>query len=83
MPIERVNGVDLHYLQSGDGDDVLLLCGLGDDVTAWDAQVGPFGERYRVTVVDNRGAGRCTSSRPPTRGRCSRTVASTGSARRC
>ena len=58
MPIEHVNGVDLHYLQSGEGDDVLLLCGLGDDVTAWDAQVGPFSERYRVTVVDNRGVGR-------------------------
>jgi len=58
VPIERVNGVDLHYLQAGAGDDVLLLCGLGDDLTAWDAQVGPFSERYRVTVVDNRGVGR-------------------------
>ena len=58
MPIERVNGVDLHYLQAGEGDDVLLLCGLGDDVTAWDGQLGPFSERYRVTVVDNRGVGR-------------------------
>ena len=58
MPIERVNGVDLHYLQSGEGDDVLLLCGLGDDVTAWDGQAVPLSERYRVTVVDNRGVGR-------------------------
>jgi pimeloyl-ACP methyl ester carboxylesterase len=58
VPIERVNGVDLHYLQTGDGEDVLLLCGLGDDVTAWDGQVGPFAERHRVTVVDNRGVGR-------------------------
>lgn len=58
MPIERVNGVDLHYLQAGEGDDVLLLCGLGDDVTAWDGQLVPFSERYRVTVVDNRGVGR-------------------------
>jgi len=58
VPIERVNGVDIHYLQAGQGDDVLLLCGLGDDVTAGDAQVGPFSEGYRVTVVDNRGVGR-------------------------
>jgi pimeloyl-ACP methyl ester carboxylesterase len=58
VPIERVNGVDLHYLQAGEGDDVLLLCGLGDDVAAWDGQIGPFSERYRVTVVDNRGVGR-------------------------
>ena len=39
MPHAHVNGVDLHYLQSGAGDDVLLLCGLGDDLSAWDAQV--------------------------------------------
>ncbi len=37
---------------------VLLLCGLGDDLTAWAGQTGPFSERYRVTVVDNRGVGR-------------------------
>lgn len=58
MPIVHVNGVDLHYTQAGEGDDVLLLCGLGDDVTAWDGQVGPFSDRRRVTVVDNRGVGR-------------------------
>ncbi|MEI6690084.1 MAG: alpha/beta fold hydrolase [Thermoleophilia bacterium] len=58
MPHAHVNGVDLHYLQEGEGDDVLLLCGLGDDVSAWDAQVTPFAERYRVTVIDNRGVGR-------------------------
>jgi pimeloyl-ACP methyl ester carboxylesterase len=58
VPIERVNGVDLHHVQAGEGDDVLLLCGLGDDVTAWDGQLGPLSERYRVTVVDNRGVGR-------------------------
>jgi pimeloyl-ACP methyl ester carboxylesterase len=58
VPIERVNGVDIHYVQAGSGDDVLLLCGLGDDVTAWDGQFGPFSEDHRVTVVDNRGVGR-------------------------
>jgi pimeloyl-ACP methyl ester carboxylesterase len=58
VPIEHVNGVDLHYVQSGDGGDVLLLCGWGDDVSAWDSQIEPFAEHYRVTVVDNRGVGR-------------------------
>jgi pimeloyl-ACP methyl ester carboxylesterase len=58
VPVELVNGVDLHYLQTGEGEDVLLLCGLGDDVSAWDAQAGPLSERYRVTVIDNRGVGR-------------------------
>ncbi|MGI9116645.1 MAG: alpha/beta fold hydrolase [Gaiellales bacterium] len=57
MPHVHVNGVELHYLQAGEGDDVLLLCGLGDDVSAWDAQFAVLAERYRVTAVDNRGVG--------------------------
>ena len=39
MPHATVGDVELHYLQHGTGPDVLLLCGLGDDVTAWDAQL--------------------------------------------
>ena len=58
MPHAHVNGVDLHYVQGGAGDDVLLLCGLGDDVSAWDGQVAALSEHFRVTVVDNRGVGR-------------------------
>ena len=57
MPHAQLGGVDLHYVQHGSGDDVLLLCGLGDDHTAWDAQVRSFADRYRLTVVDNRGVG--------------------------
>jgi pimeloyl-ACP methyl ester carboxylesterase len=58
MPTEQqLGGVDLHYEQAGSGDDLLLLCGLGDDHTAWDAQVAGFQNRFRITVVDNRGVG--------------------------
>jgi pimeloyl-ACP methyl ester carboxylesterase len=58
VPTERIRGVDVYYEQAGAGDDLLLLCGLGDDIGAWAAQIGPFSERFRVTVVDNRGVGR-------------------------
>ena len=57
MPTAQLGAVELHYEQSGDGDDLLLLCGLGDDHTAWDAQVTAFRDRFRVTIVDNRGVG--------------------------
>jgi pimeloyl-ACP methyl ester carboxylesterase len=58
MGFVDVDGVRMHYLQHGAGEDVVLLCGLGDDASAWDAQVGAFSEGYRVTVLDNRGVGR-------------------------
>jgi pimeloyl-ACP methyl ester carboxylesterase len=57
MGFVTANGVKMFYRQKGFGDDVVLLCGLGDDGTAWDGQIGAVAERYRVTVLDNRGVG--------------------------
>jgi pimeloyl-ACP methyl ester carboxylesterase len=58
MGFVEVDGVRMHYVQQGTGEDVVLLCGLGDDTSAWDAQVGAFSAGRRVTVLDNRGVGR-------------------------
>jgi pimeloyl-ACP methyl ester carboxylesterase len=44
--------------QRGRGPDVLLLCGLSDPVEAWQPQLDSLSDRYRLTVFDNRGAGR-------------------------
>jgi pimeloyl-ACP methyl ester carboxylesterase len=60
MPFVEVNGARLHVEQDGAGDDLLLLCGLGDDLTAWDAQRATFSATHRVTLIDNRGVGQST-----------------------
>jgi pimeloyl-ACP methyl ester carboxylesterase len=60
MSFVEVNGARLHVRQEGAGDDILLLCGLGDDLTAWDAQTAEFAATHRVTVIDNRGVGQST-----------------------
>jgi pimeloyl-ACP methyl ester carboxylesterase len=60
MPFVEVNGARLHVRQEGTGEDLLLLCGLGDDVAAWDAQTDAFAATHRVTVIDNRGVGQST-----------------------
>ncbi|MDX6377277.1 MAG: hypothetical protein QOE98_1580 [Gaiellaceae bacterium] len=60
MPFVEVNGARLHVRQEGTGEDILLLCGLGDDVAAWDAQTDAFAATHRVTVIDNRGVGQST-----------------------
>ncbi len=57
MAFVEVNGARLHLHQQGTGDDILLLCGLGDDLAAWDAQTADFSVTHRVTVIDNRGVG--------------------------
>jgi pimeloyl-ACP methyl ester carboxylesterase len=49
---------ELWVEQRGRGPDVLLLCGLGDPIEAWQPQLDTLADRYRLTAFDNRGVGR-------------------------
>ena len=53
-----VGGAELWYEQRGEGPDVVLIGGLSDPVESWELQLGGLSDRYRVTALDNRGAGR-------------------------
>ncbi len=59
-----VPGGELYYEATGGGPAVILMHAGIADHTMWDAQVGPFSERYRVVRYDLRGFGR--SSTPET-----------------
>lgn len=66
MPKIRVDGVTLHYWQSGEGPDVVLVHGLGGNLAGWHLTMVPELQRsYRVTTYDLRGHGR---SDAPARG---------------
>jgi pimeloyl-ACP methyl ester carboxylesterase len=60
---ERVNvgDAELWAERSGEGPDVILLVGLGDVAEAWQAQLDGLADRYRLTALDNRGAGRSSA----------------------
>lgn len=49
--------VDLAYVETGSGDPLVLIMGLGADRTAWDLHVDVYRTRFRCIAVDNRGAG--------------------------
>lgn len=73
MPKIRANGLDLHYWQSGQGPDVVLVHGLGGNLAGWHLTMVPELQReYRVTTYDLRGHGR---SEAPTHGYSTRTMA--------
>jgi 3-oxoadipate enol-lactonase len=65
MPLVHADGLDIHYRVDGDGPDTLVLVnGVGDDLTGWATQVGDFvAAGLRVVTFDNRGVG--GSSHPP------------------
>src|SRR5712691_10964583 len=67
-PIEHgyadVNGIRLHYAESGSGDDlVILLHGFPEFWYSWRHQLTALGERYHVIAPDMRGYN--LSDKPP------------------
>ncbi len=48
----------MYYEVHGEGQPLLLISGLGDNLNAWASQVPEFARKYRVVVFDNRGSGR-------------------------
>lgn len=60
MPSIKVNHIHLDYLDTGSGEVLLMLHGLGSTKRDWDAQVPVFSKDFRVLTVDLRGHGAST-----------------------
>ena len=58
MPTVKVGDVNIYYEVHGDGEPLLLIMGLGSDMTSWIFQIPEFSKKYRVIAFDNRGVGR-------------------------
>ncbi len=58
MPTARVNGITMCYEQHGAGEPLLLINGLGADMTLLGPIIAWFARSHRVVAFDNRGAGR-------------------------
>jgi 3-oxoadipate enol-lactonase len=63
VPLIAVNEVELYYESYGSGVPLVVLGGLGLDVSEMGKLTGPLATRFRVIAVDNRGTGR--SAKPP------------------
>jgi non-heme chloroperoxidase len=50
----RVGGVELHYIEQGNGDVVILLHGGQGDYRAWESQIQVLSAQYRVISYSRR-----------------------------
>jgi len=65
MPKVRAGDIDMYYEVHGEGEPLVMIQGLGTDISGWALQVAPLSERYRVVLFDNRGVGRSDTPEPP------------------
>jgi 3-oxoadipate enol-lactonase len=58
MPHAMVNNLNLYYEIHGGGDPLVVINGLGMDLTESELVTAELAETHKVLVFDNRGAGR-------------------------
>lgn len=59
MPLITVNHISLYYEQHGEGkENLILIGGLSSDHQVWKSTLRHFSKQFRITIFDNRGAGR-------------------------
>jgi 3-oxoadipate enol-lactonase len=58
MPVLKVRDLDMYYEVHGTGDPLVLIGGLGNDISEWEWMVQWCAQTHRVLAFDNRGAGR-------------------------
>lgn len=54
MPEMAINGSQLRYRETGDGDPLILVHGSQSDARTWDRLIDRFGEHYRTIVYSRR-----------------------------
>lgn len=66
MPTVRVaTGFELFYRETGEGDAILWIMGLGNDHRGWAYQVPAFRDRFRCITYDNRDSGQSQRASGP------------------
>jgi pimeloyl-ACP methyl ester carboxylesterase len=60
----QVNGIQMHYIEAGSGEPVVLLHGFPEFWYSWRHQIAALAPHYRVIVPDQRGYNETESAGP-------------------
>ena len=58
MPKVKVNDINMYYEIHGKGEPLVLLQGMGVEMTSTYNTITEFAKNYNVIALDNRGSGR-------------------------
>ncbi len=65
MPKEKVKDIEIYYELTGEGENLLLIHGLGSSTRDWEEQVSFFSQKYQVITIDLRGHGKTDKPKGP------------------
>lgn len=57
MPTAHANNIAINYEVHGDGESLIMINGLADDLSSWAYQTEEFARHFKVIIFDNRGIG--------------------------
>ncbi len=57
MPFAEINGAKINYIESGEGEPVLLITGFGGDINFFHSLIPALADDYRVIAFEPRGSG--------------------------
>lgn len=58
MPKVKLDDISIYYEIHGQGDPLILIAGLGSDISSWSSIINELSKHFQVIVFDNRGVGR-------------------------
>jgi 3-oxoadipate enol-lactonase len=58
MPTVRANGINIYYEIHGEGQPLVIIGGLGSDISLYKSVVDALAATHKVIIFDNRGSGR-------------------------
>src|SRR6266567_1248417 len=58
MPYIKVSDIQMYYEIHGNGEPLVLIIGLGTDISEWEGIIHWLAQKYKVLAFDNRGTGR-------------------------
>jgi pimeloyl-ACP methyl ester carboxylesterase len=58
MPTAPIGDIELYYEEYGQGQPLIMILGLGQDVATWHFQISELSKHLRLIVFDNRDTGK-------------------------
>ena len=64
MPVMKINDFEMYYEIYGEKNEtpLVLIMGLGADISGWILQIPDFSKKYKVIAFDNRDVGRTSKT---------------------